>query len=65
MAETQNNKQVRRDYGDENLRYPFLARDMSPMQAREYFEQSFTDCIAMQMPLERLNAVWLRGQELV
>ncbi|HLA23513.1 MAG TPA: hypothetical protein VJZ93_03205 [Candidatus Nanoarchaeia archaeon] len=64
LQQSNNTGVVQKVYGDENLGYSVLARDMTPEEAKRYYESSFVDGVAMQMPRERLDAVKLRGEDI-
>lgn len=50
-------------YGDEDLGYLVLTRDMSPEQARIYLESNINDGIYMLMPEQRRLALEKRAKK--
>ena len=55
--------EAQKQYGDEELGYRVLVRDMTPEQARDYLEINIRDGIYMQMPDERRIALHKRMLE--
>ncbi len=53
----------KRIYGDENLGYRILARDLSPEQARGYLDSAKKDCLLEKINQERLLAITKRADE--
>ena len=53
----------KRVYGDEELGYQVLAKDMTPEDVRRYIDENFNDALIERMPHGRLLALIRRAKE--